>query len=103
MLVNVVRALAKRCDILLEKYALVVFEALGKDELPSGQGLNQEITLKCLLRRLYMVDVLEIIKVEGNFKQRFQAKTFLKFMQMFDFLFCLFLMKNILGYANELS
>ena len=50
-----------------------------------------------------MVDVLEIIEVQGNFEQRFQAKTLLKFMQSFDFVFCLFLIKNILGYANEFS
>ncbi|KAH9717532.1 TTF-type domain-containing protein [Citrus sinensis] len=46
MQVNVVGVSAKRCDILHEKYALAVIEALGKSELSSGQGLNKEITLK---------------------------------------------------------
>ncbi|KAH9689345.1 TTF-type domain-containing protein [Citrus sinensis] len=46
MLVNVVGVSAKRRDILHEKHALAVIEALSKGELSSGQGLNQEITLK---------------------------------------------------------
>ncbi|KAH9657293.1 TTF-type domain-containing protein [Citrus sinensis] len=46
MLVNVVGVSAKRCDILHKIHALAVIEALGKGELSSGQGLNQEITLK---------------------------------------------------------
>ncbi|ESR65508.1 hypothetical protein CICLE_v10007751mg [Citrus x clementina] len=119
MLVNVVGVSAKRRDILHEKHALAVIEALGKGELSSGQGLNQEITLKrpadtrwsshygTLMSIISMfpsvVDVLEVIEVEGNSEQRFQANTLLKLMQSFDFVFCLFLMKNILGYANELS
>ena len=106
-------------DILHEKHALAVIEALDKGDISSGQDLNQDITLKCYadtrLSSHYgalisiismfssMVDVLEIIEVEGNSKQRFQAKTLLKLMQSFDFVFCLLLMKNILSYANELS
>ncbi|KAH9657516.1 TTF-type domain-containing protein [Citrus sinensis] len=110
---------AKCRDILHEKHALAVIETLGKGELSSGQGLNQEITLKrpadtrwsshygTLMSIISIfpsvVDVLEVIEVEGNSEQRFQANTLLKLMQSFDFVFCLFLMKNILGYANELS
>ncbi|ESR36896.1 TTF-type domain-containing protein [Citrus sinensis] len=119
MLVNVVGVSAKCRDILHEKHALAVIETLGKGELSSGQGLNQEITLKrpadtrwsshygTLMSIISIfpsvVDVLEVIEVEGNSEQRFQANTLLKLMQSFDFVFCLFLMKNILGYANELS
>ncbi|ESR36894.1 hypothetical protein CICLE_v10029993mg, partial [Citrus x clementina] len=119
MLVNVVGVSAKCHDILHEKHALAVIEALGKGELSSGQGLNQEITLKRSADTRWsshygtlmsiisifpsVVDVLEVIEVEGNSEQRFQANTLLKLMQSFDFVFCLFLMKNILGYANELS
>ncbi|ESR50288.1 hypothetical protein CICLE_v10033576mg, partial [Citrus x clementina] len=117
MLVNVVGVSAKRRDILHEKHALAVIEALGKGELSSGQGLNQEITrhvdtrwsshygtlMSIISMFPSVVDVLEIIEVEGNSEQRLQAKTLLKLMQSFDFIFCLFLMKNILGYANELS
>ena len=119
MLVNVVGVSAKRHEILHEKRALTVIEAFGKGELLSGQRLNLEITLKrpvdtrwsshygTLMSIISMfpsvVDVLEIIEVEGNSEQKFHAKTLLKLMQSFDFVFCLFLMKNILGYANELS
>ncbi|KDO37268.1 hypothetical protein CISIN_1g0356712mg, partial [Citrus sinensis] len=119
MLVNVVGVSAKRCDILHKIHALAVIEALGKGELSSGQGLNQEITLKrpadtrwsshygTLMSIIsmfpFVVNVLEIIEVEGNYEQKFHAKMLLKLMQSFDFVFCLFLMKNILGYANELS
>ncbi|KAH9801959.1 TTF-type domain-containing protein [Citrus sinensis] len=44
--VNVVGASCKRRDILREKQLLSVVEALENDDLPSGQGQNQEITLK---------------------------------------------------------
>ncbi|KAH9742750.1 TTF-type domain-containing protein [Citrus sinensis] len=119
VLVNIVGVSAKCRDILHKKHAFTIIEALGTGELLSGQGLNQEITLKRPVNTRwssyygtltsiismfpYVVDVLEIIEVQGNFEQRFQAKTLLKFMQSFDFVFCLFLMKKILGYANELS
>ena len=46
MLVNVLGVSVKRRDILHEKHALAVIEALGKSEISSGQGLNQKITLK---------------------------------------------------------
>ncbi|CAN6542063.1 unnamed protein product [Malus baccata var. baccata] len=44
--VNIVVASSKRRDILREKHAHVVLEALENNELSSGQGLNQETTLK---------------------------------------------------------
>ncbi|XP_052292572.1 uncharacterized protein LOC112498222 isoform X2 [Citrus sinensis] len=89
-------------------------------ELKSGQGMNQEITLKrygdtrwsshygTLISIITMfssiIDVLEIIANDAsNSEQRFEANSTLKFMQTFDFVFTLYLMKNILGFANELS
>ena len=50
-----------------------------------------------------ITNVLDIISNEGTSKQRFQATTLLKFMQSFDFMFSLILMKNVLGFAHELS
>ena len=51
-----------------------------------------------------IIDVLEIIANDAsNSEQRFEANSTLKFMQTFDFVFTLYLMKNILGFANELS
>ncbi|KDO37963.1 hypothetical protein CISIN_1g042106mg [Citrus sinensis] len=101
VLVNIVGVSAKCRDILHKKHAFTIIEALGTGELLSGQGLNQEITLKRPVNTRwssyygtltsiismfpYVVDVLEIIEVQGNFEQRFQAKTLLKFMQSFDF------------------
>ncbi|KDO38015.1 hypothetical protein CISIN_1g048383mg, partial [Citrus sinensis] len=101
VLVNIVGVSAKCRDILHKKHALTIIEALGKGKLASGQCLNQEITLKRHVNTRWssyygtltsiismfpsVVDVLEIIEVQGNFEQRFQAKTLLKFIQSFDF------------------
>ncbi|XP_024042883.1 uncharacterized protein LOC18048465 [Citrus clementina] len=82
--------------------------------------MNQEITLKrsgdtrwsshygTLISIITIfssiIDVLEIIANDAsNSEQRFEANSTLKFMQTFDFVFTLYLMKNILGFANELS
>lgn len=43
---NDVEASARRCDILHKKHADEVFEGLINCNLSSGQGLNQEISLK---------------------------------------------------------
>ena len=45
-LLNVVGGSCKRHDMLREKQINYVREALGKWEIPSGQGLNQETSLK---------------------------------------------------------
>ncbi|XP_024043077.1 zinc finger MYM-type protein 1 [Citrus clementina] len=118
--INIVAASSKRYEILKEKHAIAVIEALKTGELKSGQGMNQEITLKrfgytrwssrygTLISIITMfssiIDVLEIIANDAsNSEQRFEANSTLKFMQTFDFVFTLYLMKNILGFANELS
>ena len=44
--VNVVGASTKRRDILQEKHAQLVIKVFDDGELSSGQGLNQEVTLK---------------------------------------------------------
>ncbi|KDO38080.1 hypothetical protein CISIN_1g047413mg, partial [Citrus sinensis] len=116
--INIVAALSKRFDILKEKHIVAVIEALKTGELQSEQGMNQEITLKrsgdtrwsshygTLISIITMfsstINVLEIIANDAsNSEQRFKANSALKFMQTFDFLFTLYLMKNILGFANE--
>ena len=51
-----------------------------------------------------IIDVLEIIANDAsNSEERFEANSTLKFRQTFDFVFTLYLMKNILGFANDLS
>ncbi|KAH9658680.1 TTF-type domain-containing protein [Citrus sinensis] len=113
--INIIAALSKRFDILKEKHVVAVIEALKMGELQSGQGMNQEITLKCsgdtrwsshygtLISIITMfssvINVLEIIANDAsNSEQRFKANSTLKFMQTFDFVFTLYLMKNILDW-----
>ncbi|KAL5547866.1 hypothetical protein UlMin_003097 [Ulmus minor] len=117
--VNIVGASSKRRDILREKQALKVIEAL-KSELSSGKGLNQEIGIKrpcdthwgthfgTLVSFITMfssiVDVLEEIENDRlNSEQKHEAFIMLRLVQTYDFVFSLHLMKNILGITNELS
>lgn len=44
--VNTVGVSSKRCDLLREKQSDFIVEALEKDEILSGRGLNQETTLQ---------------------------------------------------------
>ena len=119
-MVNVVVASSKHRDILREKHAHVVLEALENDELSSGQGLNQETTLKrasdtrwsshynCLISLPHMfsstIEVLEIVRKDGtSSEQKFETKVLLTFIQSFNFIFGLHLMKKVLGITNDLS
>ncbi|KAH1240684.1 Zinc finger MYM-type protein 1 [Glycine max] len=119
-LLNVVGGSCKRHDMLREKQINYVRKALGKGEIPSGQGLNQETSLKravdtrwgshyatlinLILMYSSIVDVLEIIKEDGsNADQRAEANGLLHLLEDFDFAFTLHLMKNVLGISNELS
>ncbi|GFY95342.1 dihydroxyacetone kinase [Actinidia rufa] len=118
--VNVVGASCKRRDILKEKQASKVVEALNKGILSSGQGLNQETNLKragdtrwgshygTLISLIDMfsavIDVLEMISEDGsNSEQRAEANVLLHSIQSFGFVFNLHLMRAILGITNELS
>ncbi|ESR45578.1 hypothetical protein CICLE_v10003781mg, partial [Citrus x clementina] len=96
-------------------------EALENDDLPSGQGQNQEITLKrfgdtqwgshygTLLHIIslfpHIISVLEIVAKDksNSSEQRFQANNLIEFMQSFDFVLSLYLMRDILALSNELS
>ncbi|KAH7679324.1 Ribonuclease H-like protein [Dioscorea alata] len=88
-LLNVVGASCKRYDILRESQASRVAEALKNDELASGKGLNQEISLKHA--------------GDTRWEQRVEAQILLQMIQSFDFIFNLYLMRNVLGITNELS
>ncbi|XP_031258809.1 zinc finger MYM-type protein 1-like [Pistacia vera] len=120
IVVNIVGASSKRCDLLRDKQACKVIEALSNGELSSGKVLNQETNLQrasdmrwgshygtlmsIILMFSSIIDVLEIVAKDGsNSEQRFHAKNIFKLMQSFDFVFSLFLMKDILGFTNELS
>ena len=93
--VNVVAASSKHRDILREKHAHVVSEALENNELSSGHGLNQETTLKratdtrwssrynYLISLTHMfsstIEVLEIVRKDGtSSEQKFEAKVLRK-------------------------
>ena len=85
----------------------------------SGQGLNQETNLKrpgdtrwgsyygTILNLILMfsavVDVLEIIEEDGLSDQKVEARSIIRSILSFEFVFTLHLMKNILGITNELS
>ena len=118
--VNVVGALSKRCDILHDKQFELVSKSLKHGDLSSGQGLNQETTVKracdtrwcshygTLLRLINMfssvIEVLEIIVEDGSISmQRYEATNLLESIQSFNFVFSLHLMRTILGITNELS
>ncbi|GMP69440.1 hypothetical protein CsSME_00028703 [Camellia sinensis var. sinensis] len=118
--VNVVEASCKLRDIVREKQAAKVAEALNTRELSSGQGLNQKTNLKCAgdthwgshygtlvsLASMFstVIDVLEMISEDGsNSEQRAEANILLDSIQSFEFVFNLHLMKTILAITSELS
>nr|XP_017224997.1 PREDICTED: zinc finger MYM-type protein 1-like [Daucus carota subsp. sativus] len=55
-LVNVVGASCKRRDILRDRQAIHIYEALAIGELASGHGLNQETTLKRALNSCFLLE-----------------------------------------------
>nr|XP_028946821.1 uncharacterized protein LOC103417557 [Malus domestica] len=103
-----------------ERQQTKVMEAIRDYELPSGQGLNQETSLKrasdtrwgshygTLVSLVNMfssvIEVLEMIVDDGvSLDQRGEADILLNLLQSFDFVSSLFLMKEILGITNVLS
>lgn len=118
-MVNIVGVLSNRCDLLREKQAAIISNALKNNEISSGQSLNQHstdncphdahwgshyVTLTTLITMFsHILDVLEmIVDVESHRDQRFGAKLLLNEMLSFDFAFSLHLMRTILGICNEL-
>lgn len=119
-LVNVVGGSCKRRDILREKQASKVIEALSSGEITSGRGLNQESSLQrpgdtrwgshygTLMNLIILfssvIDVLEIVAEDGtSSEQKGEACVLLDLIQSFEFVFNMHLMKNVLGISNELS
>ncbi|XP_028081111.1 zinc finger MYM-type protein 1-like [Camellia sinensis] len=117
--VSVVGASCKRRDIVKEKQAAKVAEALNNRELSSGQGLNQETKVKhagdtrwgshygtlVSLASMFstVINVLEMISEDGsNSEQRAEANVLLDSIQSFEFVFNLHLMKTILAITMEL-
>ncbi|XP_024200320.1 zinc finger MYM-type protein 1-like [Rosa chinensis] len=118
--VNIVGASCKCRDLLREQQQNEVMEALHNDELLSGKGLNQETTLKrpsdtrwgshygTLLSIISMfsstIKMIEMIIEDGTYPdQRGEGNLLLAQVKSFDFIFCLFLMRQVLGVTNDLS
>ena len=119
-MLNVVGASSKRCDMLQDKQASIVAEALENGEISSGPYMNQHTSLKryvdthwgshyVTLNSLIVmfkstIEVLEKIADDGfSSEQRFDANNLLESMQSFDFVFNLHFMRSVLGVSNELS
>ncbi|KAL4605598.1 hypothetical protein ACB092_09G041100 [Castanea dentata] len=117
---NIVGASCKRHDILHEKRNAEVIEALKNNDISTGRGLNQEMSLKrpgdtrwsshygALVNIIHMfssvIDVIETIIEDGlDSDQRAEANILIGLLQTFEFVFDLHLMKGVLGISNELS
>ena len=59
--------------------------------------------LNLILMFSAIVDVLEIIEEDGLFDQKVEVRSIMRSILYFEFVFVLYLMKNILGITNELS
>ena len=66
-------------------------------------GSYYRIILNLILMFSTVVDVLEIIEKDGFFDQKDEARSIMRSILSFEFIFALHLMKNILGITNELS
>ena len=119
-MLNVVVGPCKCRDMLRQKQVENIAKALEIGYFSSGQGLNQESSLKrvgdarwsshynTLVRLSIMfdsvTDVLEIISEDSsNSNHRDEAKCLLDIMQTFEFVFFLVLLRRILAITNDLS
>ena len=118
-LLTVVGGSYKRRDALRDTQFAKIKEDLENGVRRSGQGLNQETNLKrsgvtrwgsyygtilnLILMFSIVVDVLEIIEEDGISDQKVEARSIMRSILSFEFVFALHLMKNILGITNELS
>ena len=115
-LVIVVEGSCKRQDTLRDAQFTKIKEDLENSVCRSGQDLNQKINLKRLgdtcwgsyygtiLNLILMfssvVDILEIIEEDGLSDQKVEARSSMRSIPSFEFVFALHLMKNILGITN---
>lgn len=117
---NVVVASCKRRDILREKQASNIARALDMGEMETGQGQNQETTLKragdtrwsshyasiCSLILMFpsVIEVLEVVSDDAKLvEQSASAEVLLDGMKQFDFIFYLHMMESILSITDDLS
>ena len=114
----VVEGSCKRGNALRDAQFVKIKEDLDNGVRRSAQGLNQETNLKrpgdtcwglyygtilnLILMFFIVVDVLEITK-DGLSDQKVEARSIMRSILSFEFVFALHLMKNILGLTNKLS
>jgi hypothetical protein len=120
VLLNVVGSSCKRKDKLRENHQEEVRKAIGKGEIGTGTGLNQELSLQrpgdtrwgshfmtlVGLSKMFpsVVKVLEYVEEDGtDDSKRRQASGLLKYFQSFNFAFYLHMMMEILALTNQLS
>lgn len=118
-LLNMVGASCKRKELIREKQAQRVWEALECGEIKSGSGLNQESSLSrpCVTRwsshfktivsvfSLYptILEVLDIIGKASNSTERLKVESIAFALTRFDFVFDAQLMLTIFGITNQLN
>ena len=66
-------------------------------------GSYYETILNLILMFSAVVDVLETIEEDGLSNQKVEARSIMRSILSFEFVFALHLTKNILGITNELS
>ncbi|XP_031262511.1 zinc finger MYM-type protein 1-like [Pistacia vera] len=120
MLSNTVAASCKRRDLLRDNQYEYVISLISNGDIQTGRGLNQECTIKRpgdtrwgshigtihSVINLFssVVGVLRVIEIEGDdWQNKSQARSLLRIMENFEFVFLLFLMKKVLGITYELS
>ncbi|XP_026378535.1 uncharacterized protein LOC113272972 [Papaver somniferum] len=115
-IVTVVGGSAKRQNMIREKQAALVYEAIDRGELSTGQGLNKETSLKragdtrwsslqnTLISMTNMfsavVDVFDTLAHDSD--KKFEARVLRDSIQTYNFVF-LHLRKNIMGITADLS
>ncbi|XP_050878884.1 uncharacterized protein LOC127082700 [Lathyrus oleraceus] len=114
------QASCKRRDILRESQATKVKQALEHGEISSMRGLNQEMTIKkaeetrwsshyrTLLNIVSlfssMINVLQMVEEDGtNLDKKCETPMLMNYMQSFEFIFILHLMKMVLEITHDLS
>ncbi|XP_031247979.1 uncharacterized protein LOC116105711 [Pistacia vera] len=115
--INIIGWSPRHQDLLNDKQVLKVKKGIESGELSTGQGLNQDISLKrpretrwgsnygTLLSLINLFSsVIEVLEdLTENSDNRVEASDLVDYMTSFDFAFNLHMMKIILGITFELS
>ncbi|XP_024966044.1 zinc finger MYM-type protein 1-like [Cynara cardunculus var. scolymus] len=120
LVVTVVNSSCKRKDMIRESHKERIQEEIGNNEIETGKGLNQEISLvragdtrwnshlKTIVSLIALfpevIQVLKYVEDDGdNGASRLQARGLLSYLKTFEFVFYMHLISTILGLTNSLS